>query len=55
VEITDRRLTEGESFAGVIYAHQQKATVGLLVTTLELICKVMELQELQDRLTRIPL
>lgn len=55
VEITSRRLAQGPSFAGVVYAHQQKATVGQLVTNLELISKVMTLEEMRDQLIRIPL
>jgi predicted nuclease of predicted toxin-antitoxin system len=34
-----RRLREGEDFAGVVYSHQLRVTIGQLVEDLELIAK----------------
>src|SRR4051795_5328971 len=37
-----RRQKQGEPFAGLIYGHQLKLTVGQAITNLELIAKVYE-------------
>jgi predicted nuclease of predicted toxin-antitoxin system len=50
-----RRQRAGEPFAGVIYAHQNNATIGQCVEELELIAKVYEHEEMADRVIFLPL
>ena len=50
-----KRQTEARAFAGVIYAHQQRVTVGLCVEQLELIAKALEPHELENRVIYLPL
>jgi hypothetical protein len=44
-----RRQIEGISFAGVIYGHQRRVTVGDCVRDLEMIAKVSDLAEMRNR------
>jgi hypothetical protein len=44
-----------EQFAGIIYAHQLRVTIGQCVQDLELIAKVYEPQEMTDRIEHLPL
>jgi predicted nuclease of predicted toxin-antitoxin system len=55
VEITDDWLAVGRPFAGVVYAHQQRATIGQLIADLELVCRVFSPEEMHSQLLRIPL
>lgn len=50
-----RRQELGESFGGVIYAHQLGATIGECVQDLELFVKATELDEIVNRVHFIPL
>jgi predicted nuclease of predicted toxin-antitoxin system len=50
-----RRQQAGEAFAGVIYAHQLRITIGQCVHDLELIAKVEEPEGLAGQVVRIPL
>ena len=50
-----KRQAEARTFAGVIYAHQQRVTVGLCVKQLELIAKALEPGELENRVIYLPL
>jgi predicted nuclease of predicted toxin-antitoxin system len=50
-----RRQAVGEAFAGVIYAHQLRITIGQCVHDLELIAKVEEPEGLASQVVRIPL
>jgi hypothetical protein len=50
-----RRQLAGESFAGLVYAHQLKVTVGGLVQDLELIAEVCEPEDIRDRVEYLPL
>ena len=50
-----RRQGIASAFAGVIYAHQQRVTVGMCVTQLELIAKTLEAAELENRVIYLPL
>ena len=50
-----QRQTEDISFAGVIYAHQLRITIGRCVNDLELIAKVAEPQEMATRVEYLPL
>jgi hypothetical protein len=50
-----RRQQQGESFAGVIYAHQLRITTGQSVRDLELIAKVYEAADIENRVEYLPL
>ena len=50
-----RRQAEDIAFAGIIYAHQQRVTVGMCVEQLELIAKALEFDELESRVIYLPL
>jgi hypothetical protein len=52
---TARRQQTGETFAGVIYAHQQKVPIGRCVNDLEIIAKVGEAADLGNRVLYLPL
>lgn len=49
------RQTEGISFAGVVYAHQLRITIGRCIQDLELIAKASELEEMINRVEYLPL
>ena len=51
-----RRLqTENVDFAGIIYAHQLRVTIGQMVADLELIAKVTHREEWRGRIEFLPL
>jgi hypothetical protein len=50
-----RRQRSGEPFAGVIYGHQRKVTIGQCITDLEIIAKVCEPADLANRVFYLPL
>jgi hypothetical protein len=50
-----RRQELGERFAGVIYAHQLRITTGQAVRDLEMIAKVYDPGDLEDRVEYLPL
>jgi hypothetical protein len=50
-----RRQRGAEPFAGVIYAHQLRITTGQTVRDLELIAKVYEPVDLENRVEYLPL
>ena len=54
VEATQRQV-EGIEFAGVIYAHQMRITIGRCVEDLEVIAKLAEPEELANRVEFLPL
>ena len=47
-------MTEGIPFAGVIYAHQLRITIGRCVKDLELIAKAGEPEEMVNRVEYLP-
>jgi predicted nuclease of predicted toxin-antitoxin system len=51
----NRRQTAGIPFAGVIYAHQLRITIGRCIQDLELIAKASEPEELANRVEYLPL
>ncbi|VAW33061.1 hypothetical protein MNBD_CHLOROFLEXI01-494 [hydrothermal vent metagenome] len=53
-EAKHRQVT-GIPFAGVIYAHQLRITIGRCVNDLELIAKAVEPEELGNRVEYLPL
>ena len=50
-----RRQAEDVAFARIIYAHQQRVTVGMCVEQLEPIAKALEFDELERRVIYLPL
>lgn len=50
-----RRQTDGVPFAGVVYAHQLRVTIGVCVRDLELIAKAADLEDLANRVEYLPL
>ena len=50
-----RRQIEGVPFAGVIYGHQRRVTVGDCVRDLEVVALVSDLAEMRDRVFYLPL
>lgn len=53
--IANRRQQEGIYFTGVIYAHQQRVTVGDCVRDLEIIAKAAEIEDLVNQVQYLPL
>ena len=51
----NKRQQTGETFAGVIYAHQLNITVGRCIDDLELIAKATELKEWSKTVVYLPL
>jgi predicted nuclease of predicted toxin-antitoxin system len=49
------RQASGMGFAGVVYAHQLKITIGRCIDDLELIAKVYEPAEITNQLLHLPL
>jgi hypothetical protein len=49
------RHAAATNFAGVIYSHQERATIGQCINDLELICKVYGMEECENRVIYIPL
>jgi predicted nuclease of predicted toxin-antitoxin system len=50
-----RRQESGETFAGLIYAHQLKTTIGQCISDLELIAKATQPQEWISSTAYLPL
>ena len=50
-----RRQRSGASFAGIIYAHQLRVTIGQCVHDLELISKVYDPADIANRIEHLPL
>jgi hypothetical protein len=50
-----RRLREGISFPGVVYAHQTRTTIGECVRDLELIAKTASPEDLVNRILFLPI
>lgn len=48
------RQRNGVHFAGVVYAHQLRITIGQAIADLELIAKAMDIDELADRIIYLP-
>ena len=55
LEEAARRQRAGERFAGVIYGHQLRVSVGQCIEDLELIAKIGEPHEYSDRVEYLPL
>jgi predicted nuclease of predicted toxin-antitoxin system len=50
-----RRQQNAQPFAGVVYAHQLNITVGRAIQDLDLIAKVYELEDIENRVEYLPL
>jgi hypothetical protein len=50
-----RRQQTGEPFAGVVYAHQLKSTIGQCIEGLELISRIGEPEDFANRVEYLPL
>jgi hypothetical protein len=50
-----RRQQAGEPFAGVVYAHQLKLTIGQIIADLELMAKVYEPEDMRNQVEYLPL
>src|SRR5262245_13420226 len=50
-----RRQAAGETFSGVIYAHQQRITVGRCLTDLELLATADDPPDMLNRVEYLPL
>lgn len=50
-----RRQVEGVFFSGVIYAHQQRVSIGECIHDLELIAKAGEIEDFANRVQYLPL
>lgn len=50
-----RRQAEGEPFLGIVYAHQEKVTIGACIDGLELIAVLGEVEEFANRVEYLPL
>ena len=46
---------QGMSFAGLIYGHQLAATIGKYVLDLEVVCKVLDPEDMVNRIEYLPL
>jgi hypothetical protein len=53
--IARARQTQGISFAGLIYGHQLAATVGKYVLDLEVVCTVLDPEDMVNRIEYLPL
>jgi hypothetical protein len=52
--LADKWLETGRDFAGVIYAHQLGITIGQAIRDLELIAKVLNAEEMRNRIEFLP-
>lgn len=53
--IVQERQATGVYFSGLIYGHQLAATVGKYVLDLEVVCKVLEPEDMANRIEYLPL
>jgi hypothetical protein len=53
--IARERQATGVFFAGLIYGHQLAATVGKYVLDLEVVCRVLDPEEMANRIEYLPL
>jgi Domain of unknown function (DUF5615) len=53
--IARERQTQGIFFAGLIYGHQLAATIGKYVLDLEVVCTVLDPEDMANRIEYLPL
>ena len=51
----NHRQAEGIPFAGVVYGHQMRVTIGVCVRDLEVLAKAADLHDLANRVEYLPL
>ena len=51
----NRRQTINQPFAGIIYVHQGKLTIGQIIADIELIAKVYDASDIANRVEYLPL
>lgn len=54
LSLADEWLEHGRDFAGAIYAHQLGITIGQAIRDLELVAKVLEPDEMRNRIVFLP-
>ena len=54
LEIAHRRLQTGPAFAGVVYAHQLGISIGRAIRDLELIAKILDPDDMENRVEYLP-
>ncbi len=52
--IAHRRLRTGTAFSGVVYAHQLGISIGQAVRDLELIARILDPDDMQNRVEYLP-
>jgi hypothetical protein len=52
--IAHQRLQTGRDFGGVVYAHQLAISIGQAVRDLELLAKVLDPEDLRNRIEYLP-
>ena len=52
--IARTKQDEGSFFTGLIYGHQLAATIGKFVIDLELICNVLDIDDMANRIEYLP-
>ena len=55
LSIAAKRQAKGIFFTGLIYGHQLAATIGKYVLDLELMCRVLEPEDMANRIEYLPL
>jgi hypothetical protein len=55
LRLTAEWLRAGRAFGGVLFAQQQRVSIGQLISDLELISRCCEPDEVQNRVTFLPL
>lgn len=55
LDVASGWLREGRHFAGLVYAHQLQVSIGKAVNDLEVLAKVAEPQDMENRVYRLPL
>lgn len=55
IAITGEWLAAGRPFAGVVYGHQFRVSIGKAIGDLEAICHVLTAEEAANQLFRLPL
>lgn len=53
--IAEARRTAGARFAGIVYAHQMRLTIGQCVADLEIVAGVLTWEDLESRVLFLPL
>jgi Domain of unknown function (DUF5615) len=52
--LAEQWQAEGRTFAGLVFAHQLRATIGQLVRDLELICRASDAEDWSNMIEQLP-